>query len=676
MHRDSRDGHVRGAVLVLTITLVAIGGIERIRSEPNASQLTLFVVSTKGHPDDHSQNTDVSDIYSKTAAGSSSSSSSLGENRRLDAYHVIGAIGAFSASFLWRRQNVRAMEILDPERISEALGDMVRTSKSLSASAVASMETHSQSGVRDEDMYSIVSSDSHADTPGKNDRDKGILGFMSKMEKEADAEKEQPNFQIPNPGDPRFKIGNEEAENLIREFRGKSSFHTGLWDFFKMGGWWPNEMAGVRKMHQTVVPIPVLRGAPPNPPPLCLLSHVALPLDPKLVEEADLSQVSQLTKPCISLFVYMPFDLDFQYVQQTTSEKLQLLGIQKIGVLRFHWLDFLDHRYTDAIRRLARLSITNHISLMNFPPSHVKKVIDKLGKKSKVKSVTVQYSLLDTRASGKLTAYCLKHGLTIQAYGALAGGLLTDYWLHKPPLGDVMDPDRASLGRYADMLEEWGSWNLFQQLLRTLRAIGNKHNTSIAMVAMRWTMQQPAVSGVIDDNDHIHSDFFKLNLGVPGTDTRIKSSVSGTPNVTEQIMSIYHRIVELKTKGKFGGINGSSGTSTEVNSDDSDYPKRDPLHESSDADKELKHVNYFKRSEPKDPHVEVEWERKGLTTAAKAVANRREFHERLLRFALDAEDMLKISAVTQKARDLLTALGQCGEEYRPLPSENLQENNG
>ena len=45
----------------------------------------------------------------------------------------------------------------------------------------------------------------------------------------------------------------------------------------------------------------------------------------------------------------------------------------------------------------------------------------------------VQYSLIDRRPySSGLTQYCMKQGISVLAYGVLAGGFLTDEWLNKP----------------------------------------------------------------------------------------------------------------------------------------------------------------------------------------------------------------------------------------------------
>ena len=43
----------------------------------------------------------------------------------------------------------------------------------------------------------------------------------------------------------------------------------------------------------------------------------------------------------------------------------------------------------------------------------------------------------------------------------------------------------------------FGGWALFQDLLRCLRAVADRHNVAIANVAVRWTLDRPQVGGVI-----------------------------------------------------------------------------------------------------------------------------------------------------------------------------------
>lgn len=47
------------------------------------------------------------------------------------------------------------------------------------------------------------------------------------------------------------------------------------------------------------------------------------------------------------------------------------------------------------------------------------------------------------------------------------------------------------------MIRSWGDWDLFQELLSTLKAIGVKHKVSVSNVATRWVLDFPYVGAVI-----------------------------------------------------------------------------------------------------------------------------------------------------------------------------------
>jgi aryl-alcohol dehydrogenase-like predicted oxidoreductase len=55
----------------------------------------------------------------------------------------------------------------------------------------------------------------------------------------------------------------------------------------------------------------------------------------------------------------------------------------------------------------------------------------------------------------------------------------------------------ASLQKYRNMIEGWGGWPLFQELLAVVKQIADRHRVSIANVAVRAILDRPAVAGVI-----------------------------------------------------------------------------------------------------------------------------------------------------------------------------------
>jgi len=134
-----------------------------------------------------------------------------------------------------------------------------------------------------------------------------------------------------------------------------------------------------------------------------------------------------------------------------------------------------------------------HVGLTNFDTERVKIMTEK-----GFTPITnqVQYSILDQRAEKLMVPFCQKHEIKILAYGTLLGGFFSEKYLKadEPTRADL---DTASLQKYYNMIQEWGGWELFQELLDVLDIISKKHGCSIANVATKFILDRPAVAGVI-----------------------------------------------------------------------------------------------------------------------------------------------------------------------------------
>lgn len=112
-------------------------------------------------------------------------------------------------------------------------------------------------------------------------------------------------------------------------------------------------------------------------------------------------------------------------------------------------------------------------------------------------SFQVQYSLIDQRPAAKMEAVCLSHGIQLLTYGTLAGGLLSERYLGKAEPTSRVELNTASLSKYKKVIDGWGRWGLFQELLVVLDSVAQGHSCSIANVATRYILDRPAVAGVI-----------------------------------------------------------------------------------------------------------------------------------------------------------------------------------
>ena len=96
-----------------------------------------------------------------------------------------------------------------------------------------------------------------------------------------------------------------------------------------------------------------------------------------------------------------------------------------------------------------------------------------------------------------MAAWCREHDVTLLAYGTLLGGLLSEKYLGPRPSRGRADLNTASLRKYKQMIDAWGGWALFQELLAVAARIADKHGVSIANVGVRYVLDRPAVAGVI-----------------------------------------------------------------------------------------------------------------------------------------------------------------------------------
>jgi aryl-alcohol dehydrogenase-like predicted oxidoreductase len=195
-------------------------------------------------------------------------------------------------------------------------------------------------------------------------------------------------------------------------------------------------------------------------------------------------------------WVPRPGPMTRRVVEQAIGVSLRRMGTDRLDLLQFHWWDYRDPRYLDALRHLADLrgeGKIRHVALTNFDTERLAIIA---GHGIPIVSNQVQYSLVDRRPEAKMTVWCADNGVTLLTYGTLLGGFLSEKYLGRPEpqRGDLTT---VSLQKYKQMIDAWGGWSLFQELLATLKAVADRHGVGIANVAVRYVLDCPAVAGVI-----------------------------------------------------------------------------------------------------------------------------------------------------------------------------------
>ena len=187
--------------------------------------------------------------------------------------------------------------------------------------------------------------------------------------------------------------------------------------------------------------------------------------------------------------------VDEAYVRRIVDRSLQRLQVERLDLVQFHWWDYAVPGWIEAGLTLAALQREGKIRLLggtNFDTPHTLAMIDA---GVPLAAMQVQYSLLDRRPARQLVPQAGARGVQLLCYGTLAGGFFSERWLGAPEPGPELT--NRSLIKYKLVIDDFGGWGAFQTLLQALKAIGDRHGTSIASVATRWVLDQPGVAGSI-----------------------------------------------------------------------------------------------------------------------------------------------------------------------------------
>lgn len=237
------------------------------------------------------------------------------------------------------------------------------------------------------------------------------------------------------------------------------------------------------------------------------------------------------TVQLLTKWVPKPGAVTREQARQAVQRALQRLALPSLPLLQFHAWNYADPSYLDAFAYLQEMQaegLVRHLGVTNVDTAHLRVLV-----RSGVPIVSnqISFSLLDRRArSGGMLQFCRENGISVLAFGTLAGGFLSDRWLGKPP-PDADAPQTWSQMKYGRFIREAGGWEALQELLRALHDVARRHDVSVANVACRAILDEPAVGGVIigarlGESQHIEENLRTLQLRLDDEDRRrIESAV-------------------------------------------------------------------------------------------------------------------------------------------------------
>ena len=164
--------------------------------------------------------------------------------------------------------------------------------------------------------------------------------------------------------------------------------------------------------------------------------------------------------------------------------------------MQFHWWDFSVRRYVETafeLDRLRRAGKIARLGVTNFDTARLGELVDA---GFRIAAHQLQYSLVDDRPAdlddrvvphSRYRRPLLRDGVRRFLVRALARAARNRRHLL----------DNRSLTKYKLIIEDFGGWGLFQELLALLGKIAARRATDIASVATRAMLDRPQVAAAI-----------------------------------------------------------------------------------------------------------------------------------------------------------------------------------
>ena len=137
-------------------------------------------------------------------------------------------------------------------------------------------------------------------------------------------------------------------------------------------------------------------------------------------------------------WVPSPGPMTRDIVEANIDLALRRMGVEALDMLQFHWWEYADSRYMDALHHLAKLRDDGRIrrlGLTNFDTSTLERIVDG---GIEIVSNQVQYSLVDLRPEVRMAQFCQGNDVRLLTYG---------YPLRRPAFRQVSGATRADSPR-------------------------------------------------------------------------------------------------------------------------------------------------------------------------------------------------------------------------------------
>lgn len=216
-----------------------------------------------------------------------------------------------------------------------------------------------------------------------------------------------------------------------------------------------------------------------------------------------------LTKLC----VFAPEEFDEavrhpdSFVRKRIDTSKRAMGYgssDPLDCVQLYWHEYERPGLLETFEALVRArddGLIRSVGTTNFNTEKLEILTDRVGNGG-LSLNQIQFSVIDPRPCNAQIEFCKLRNVAVLAFGATAGGFLSDKYLGVPA-GQVI-ADTFSKRKYASIISERGGWSWFQGLLQILSEVARRHGVTIAQVAQRYPLQHGADAIILGARNNAH----------------------------------------------------------------------------------------------------------------------------------------------------------------------------
>lgn len=178
-------------------------------------------------------------------------------------------------------------------------------------------------------------------------------------------------------------------------------------------------------------------------------------------------------------------------IRTECEASLRRLGVERIDLYQFHWPDQSGTPVEDSWGEMARLKEAGKIraaGVSNFDVG----LLRRCEAVHHVTSLQPPFSMIRREVGEKEIPWCAEHQTGVICYSPMQSGLLTDSFTANRVEALSADDWRRKSPEFQPP-----KINRNLALRDALRPIAQRHGTTVASVAVAWTLSWPGVSGAI-----------------------------------------------------------------------------------------------------------------------------------------------------------------------------------